>query len=39
MKNRKSARLAVSRLAWRTRVSRLLWSMLVLYEAMEEKLD
>jgi hypothetical protein len=39
MKHRNSARAAVSRSAWRITVARLLWGMLVLYEAMEERLD
>ncbi len=39
MKHRKNARADTSRIAWRAAVARLIWGMLVLYEAMEEKLD
>ena len=39
MKQRKRVRADASRMAWRTAVARLLWGMLVLYEAMDEKLD
>jgi hypothetical protein len=39
MKQRKRVRANTSRMAWRAAFTRLLWDMLVLYEAMEEKLD
>ena len=39
MKQRRTVRATPSRLTWRVAVARLLWGMLVLYEAMDEKLD